>query len=450
MSWPKFDLGDFPQQTKESWKKKVIADLKGKPYEDLSWEVDKDLILDCMYTDDEGLEIIRIPARAMQSDTNEWLIHQDFKGLGSKMNAEILEALKNGVNSIGLTLSDLHENPKALDGVYQNMLRLRLDCSISDFNKSSLKDQIKTLDFSADYSALVLDVFTEKEVSKSLIVNAISEIKNIYSWRLKLNVSVFTEAGFGPVDALALAALKLTDLLDLAAEAGVDEKTLYEHLEVELCMGRSYLADVGLIRSMRAMLNKVLRMWSGDIKAEIPVFIQANSARFNLSRLDAYNGLLRGTIAGMSATIGGADAVMIRPFDELWANSAEALRYARNTQHLLKEESMLDAVQDPMKGALIVEKLCAKLLEAGWNKFQKWSDEGTYLELLSQGVIENAAEKAAAHLQKQLDEQSLILLGVNKYSAPHSSLPEMKALEAAAEIKAFRWAEKHESKSEKA
>lgn len=449
MSWPKFDLGDFPQQTKESWKKKVIADLKGKPYEGLSWEVDKDVILDCMYTDDEGLEVFRIPAKAIQSDTNEWLIHQDFKGLGSRMNTEILEALKNGVNSIGFTLSDLNENPKALDGVYQNMLRLRLDCTISEFNKPSLKEELKRLDFSADYSALVLDVFAEREPSKSLIINAISEIKKLGSWRLKLNVSVFTEAGFGPVDALALAALKLIDLLDLAAEAGVDEKTLYAHLEVELCMGRSYLADVGLIRSMRAMLNKVLRMWSGDMKAEIPVFIQANSARFNLSRLDAYNGMLRGTIAGMSATIGGADAVMIRPFDELWANSTEALRYARNTQHLLKEESMLDAVQDPMKGALIVEKLCAKLLEEAWSKLQKWSDEGTYLELLNQGVIEKAAEKAAAEIQKQLNEQTLILLGVNKYCAPHSSLPELNATNAA-EIKPFRWAEKHESKSEKA
>ncbi|MDP4952159.1 MAG: methylmalonyl-CoA mutase family protein, partial [Flavobacteriales bacterium] len=165
--------------------------------------------------------------------------------------------------------------------------------------------------------------------------------------------------------------------------------------------------------------------------------------------LDPYNGLLRGTIAGMSATLGGADAVMIRPFDELWANSTEALRYARNTQHLLKEESMLDAVQDPMKGALIVEKLCAKLLESGWNTFQKWSNQGTYLELLNQGFIENAAENAASQLQKQLDDQSLILLGVNKYNAPQSTLPELKALEAKAEIKAFRWAEKHESKSEK-
>jgi len=450
MSWPKFDLGDFPKQSKDSWKEKVLHDLKGKPYENLSWEVDKGLILDCMYTDDEELEMIHIPARAMDSHTNEWLIHQDFKGLGTRMNDEILEALKNGVNSIGFTLNDLQDCPNALEGVYQNMLRLRLDGSIADFNKPSLKEQLKTLDFSADHSAFTLDVFADKKVSKAMIISTISEVKNLNFWRLKLNVSVFTEAGFGPVDTLALATLKLINLVELAQEAGVDVKTLYEHLEVELCLGRSYLADVGLIRSMRAMLNKVLRMCSGDMKAKIPVFIQANSARFNLSRLDPYNGLLRGTIAGMSATIGGADAVMIRPFDELWANSSEALRYARNTQHLLKEESMLDAVQDPMKGALILEKLCAKLLESGWKTFQKWSNQGTYLELLNQGIIENAALKAAAQLQKQLDDQSLILLGVNKYRAAQSTLPKLKELRIEAEITPFRWAGKHESKSENA
>lgn len=447
MSWPKFDLGDFPEQTKDSWKQRVIADLKGKPYEMLSWEVDKDLILDCMYTDEEELEMIRIPARAMQSDANDWLIHQDFKGLGTRMNAEILEALKNGVNSIGFTLNDLQANTQALDGVYQNMLRLRLDCTTANVNAPNFKEQIKALDFSANHSALVLDVFADKPASKELIIKAINEVKSLDSWKLKLNVSVFAEAGFGPVDSLAFAVLKLIDLIDLAAETGVDVKTLYEHLEVEICLGRSFLADVGLIRSMRALLNKVLRSYSGDMKAEIPVFIQANSARFNLTCLDAYNGLLRGTIAGMAAAIGGADAMMIRPFDELWANSAEALRYARNTQHLLKEESMLDAVKDPMKGALILEKLCVKLIELAWCKLQKWSKEGSYLELLNQGVIEKQAENMASQIQNQLDNQALILLGVNKYNAPISELPELKKADSEAEIKAFRWAEKHESKS---
>ncbi len=447
MSWPKFDLGDFPSQTKASWKEKVIADLKGKSYEALQWSVDEDLVLEPMYTKEEQSEILALPKRALKSDNNAWLIHQDFSQLGDRANGEILEALKNGVNSISFDLEDFLSNPKMLDGVFQNMVRLNVNCTPESWLNSKTIASEKSLDFSHEWSGFCLDPFGDKNTDKSQIVSSINEIKKTNSVQLKLNLSVLAEAGFGPVDTLALASLKMEQLLAFSEEAGWSAKEVFDHLVVEMSVGRSYLSDLALTRALRMLMQKLLRLSSDDSKSDQAIFIQCNSALFNQSRLDPYNNLLRGTIAGMSAVLGACDALHIHPHDFLWNNSTEGLRYARNIHHLLGEEAYLSAVQDPMRGSFMVEKLTSGMLQKAWTKYLKWSEKGSYWELIQNGTIQRSANEACAKIKEEMEQGKRILVGVNKYQPKESDLPKLRHLQFKGELNTFRWAEVQESKA---
>ncbi len=76
----------------------------------------------------------------------------------------------------------------------------------------------------------------------------------------------------------------------------------------------------------------------------------------------------------MSAVLGGADRLAVRPFDAgTDAPSRPAgfgRRMARNVQHLLKMESFFTELHDPAAGSYYVEKLTLQLAEAAWTKFQ--------------------------------------------------------------------------------
>jgi methylmalonyl-CoA mutase len=446
MSWPKFDLGDFPSQTKASWKDKVIADLRGKDYHVLQWSVDEDLVLEPMYTQDEQGTILALPARAIKSENNAWLIHQDFSQLGNRANEEVLEALKNGVNSISFDFDDLVSNANLLQGVYQNMLRINVNCSTKDVLDERFESTTKGLDFSHEWSGFCLDVFSDKSVGNDLIIKSIKELKSRGAFWLKLNLSIFAEAGFGPIDTLALATLKMEQLLSFCEEAGMNAEEVFEHLLVEVSAGRSYLSDLALVRSLRMLMQKLMRLCTNNSEANTPIFIQCNSALFNQSRIDPYNNLLRGTIAGMSAVLGGCDALLIQPHDALWSKSTEGLRYARNIHHLLGEEAYLSAVKDPMRGSFMVERLTAALLEKAWAQYILWSEKGEYWKLLQDGSIQKAADEACAMIQADLDSGKRTLVGVNKYQPKESELPQLEKAPKVGELKAFRWAEVHESK----
>ena len=112
------------------------------------------------------------------------------------------------------------------------------------------------------------------------------------------------------------------------------------------------------------------------------------------TRRDPYVNLLRGTLAGFAAGVGGADAVTVAPFDAaLGASTPFSRRIARNTQSLLVMEAHLARVIDPAGGSWFVESLTDGLARAAWAFFQELEAAGGAVAALDSGLV---AERTAA------------------------------------------------------
>ena len=117
------------------------------------------------------------------------------------------------------------------------------------------------------------------------------------------------------------------------------------------------------------------------------------------TRRDPYVNLLRGTVAGFAAGVGGADAVTVPPFDAaLGASTPFSRRIARNTQSLLVMEAHLARVIDPAGGSWFVESLTDALARAAWAFFQELEAAGGVVAALDSGLVADrcAAVRAAA------------------------------------------------------
>ena len=92
-----------------------------------------------------------------------------------------------------------------------------------------------------------------------------------------------------------------------------------------------------------------------------------------MAQRDPWVNMLRTTVAAFGAGVGGADTVLVQPFDAaipggLPGTAASfARRIARNTQLLLLEESHLGRVLDPAGGSWFVEDLTEQLAETAWD-----------------------------------------------------------------------------------
>ena len=138
-----------------------------------------------------------------------------------------------------------------------------------------------------------------------------------------------------------------------------------------------------------------------------------------MAQRDPWVNMLRTTLAAFSAGVGGADTVLVHPFDVAIAGglpgiaASFARRIARNTQLLLLEESHIGRVLDPAGGAWFVEDLTEQLAEQAWKHFQ---------DIESRGGFEEARDYVAAQIAEVRDRRvddiahrRTALTGVNEY-----------------------------------
>ena len=173
-----------------------------------------------------------------------------------------------------------------------------------------------------------------------------------------------------------------------------------------------------------AKLRAARRLWARV--AEVVGEPHAGGARLHavtslpmMTQRDPWVNMLRTTVAAFSAGAGGADTVLVQPFDAAihggfpGTAASFARRIARNTQLLLLEESHIGRVLDPAGGSWFIEDLTNSLAEQAWEHFRDVESRGGFETARDYvvGQINEVSERRAddvAHRRKALT-------GVNEY-----------------------------------
>ena len=135
-----------------------------------------------------------------------------------------------------------------------------------------------------------------------------------------------------------------------------------------------------------------------------------------MSRYDPWVNMLRTTVAAFSATVGGADAVTVQPFDRpLGRPDAFGRRIARNQMALLNDEAHVSAVTDPAGGAWAVERLTHDLALAGWDVVQA---------LEGGASLDDAIAATVAQRDEQVATRRLPITGLTEFPNLAETLPE--------------------------
>ncbi|AFM17252.1 methylmalonyl-CoA mutase, heterodimeric type, beta chain [Mycolicibacterium chubuense NBB4] len=157
-----------------------------------------------------------------------------------------------------------------------------------------------------------------------------------------------------------------------------------------------------------AKLRAARRLWArvaevvGEPEAGAAT-VHATTSLAMMTQRDPWVNMLRTTVAAFAAGVGGADTVLVHPFDVAIADGfpgtarSFARRIARNTQLLLLEESHLGRVLDPAGGSWFVEDLTRSLAEQAWEHFQQIEAAGGFAaahEVITAGVADVADQRA--------------------------------------------------------
>jgi methylmalonyl-CoA mutase len=147
--------------------------------------------------------------------------------------------------------------------------------------------------------------------------------------------------------------------------------------------------------------------------------VHAETSLPMMTQRDPWVNMLRTTLAAFGAGVGGADTVLVFPFDMAipggFPGTARsfARRIARNTQLLLLEESHVGRVLDPAGGSWFVEDLTDQLAEQAWRHFQEIEAHGGFVD--AHDFVAEQIDATAARRADDIAHRRTSITGVNEF-----------------------------------
>jgi methylmalonyl-CoA mutase len=197
-------------------------------------------------------------------------------------------------------------------------------------------------------------------------------------------------------------------------DAGLDVATAARLLEFRYAATDEQFPTIAKLRAARRLWARVLSACGAPDAGGQHQHAVSSPTMF--TRRDPYVNLLRGTVAGFAAGVGGADAVTVAPFDAaLGVATPFSRRVARNTQALLIQEAHLARVVDPAGGGWLVESLTDALARAGWAFFQELEAAGGAVVALDSGLVAARVEAVRAGREKAVATRRTPITGVSEF-----------------------------------
>jgi methylmalonyl-CoA mutase len=332
----------------------------------------------------------------------------------------VLADLKNGVTSIWLATGDGAELPTVLDGVLLDLAPVALDTGGADTGAAAA-----FLDLAPDPATLLgtlgLDpVGVRARTGAGPDVDSVVPLARRVAAEHPLVRPVVVDAipvhAAGGADAQELGFSLASGVAYLRAltDAGLDVATAAGLLEFRYAATDEQFPTIAKLRAARRLWSRVIEACGAPDTGGQRQHAVASPTM--VTRRDPYVNLLRGTVAGFAAGVGGADAVTVAPFDAaIGASTPFSRRIARNTQALLIQEAHVARVIDPAGGAWLVESLTDALAKAAWAFFQEIEAAGGVVAALDAGLVAERVAAVRAVREKAVATRRSPITGVSEF-----------------------------------
>lgn len=372
-------FAEFQPVSKRQWLEQIVKELKGKPLEDLYWQLNESITVDPFGHADD----LPAPATPLQFSARGWEINEDIdETIPETANRQALEALAFGAESLYFNLSgtDISASVNALlKRIHPDFISIHFGGKGVESGPAGVLHAFSQL---AEEQGVLL-----KNLRGSVYYDPAAAAGRIQDWRYLIDLLEYTHAelpgmrsisvdcrnefrGAKTADEELAAALRRgRQYLQTLTERGMDAGRIANQMQFLFHAGTSYFVEIAKLRAFQLLWLNTLKAFGATPANPLLDVRFAPQAYTD----DLYANMIRATTMAMSAVMGGANRLTVLPYDAGREDQAQyprnfSRRIARNVQQLLKLESGLDRIADPAAGSYYIEKLTAQLAESAWQK----------------------------------------------------------------------------------
>ena len=225
------------------------------------------------------------------------------------------------------------------------------------------------------------------------------------------------EAGSTAVQELAFTLADGLVYLEAARERGLDLVTIARRMSFFFNAHNHLFEEAAKFRAARKLWAELLTERFGIRDAEArKLRFHTQTAGSMLTAQQPLNNVVRVTLQGLSAVLGGTQSLHTNSFDEaLGLPSQESAVLALRTQQVLAHESGATDAVDPLAGSYWVEAMTADLETRARALLAEVDARGGMLQAISDGWVQGQIHEAAYRWQRDVESGERVVVGVNKF-----------------------------------
>lgn len=421
---------EFPPVSKEKWKETVLKDLKGASFDKIVRKTYEGFTIEPFYTGDDTENLAYLDSYENIFETRSWENREKIKVENESIaNKMAVEALHGGATGIAFIIS----NPQSIDfdqllstinleGTYVSFI---LNHSALDFQNSYFKYlEQKSFSLQNIKGSLQFDPLAQFTLSGRWDDQDINQLASVikasisapYFYTLTVNNGPFKESGSSIVQELAYTLNMAAYYFDKLTDLGLSADEIARKVQFSISVGVDYFMEIAKLKALRILFVQVANAFGAKSLSPAEFQIHAYSSFWSKTIFDPSVNLLRDTTEAMSAILGGCDSLSLEPYDAAFKKAQPFLkRIARNVSTIIKDESYLDKVADPVAGSYYIENLINNLVENAWTTFQQVESEGGFMEAFKKGSIQNKIKALRDDKRNKIAGRREVILGTNQY-----------------------------------
>jgi methylmalonyl-CoA mutase len=347
------------------------------------------------------------------------------------VNAAVLAGLADGVSALLIRVGESGVAPgqleKVLDGVYLSMAPVILDAG-ADYRAACdallalvaevEPDQRATLSVDLGADPLTASLSDRPTPPIQEVVGIAKRVAGSHGVRaITVDGPAFHNLGANATWELAGSVAAAVAYLRVLTGSGLPLAQALRQISFRLAADDDQFMTIAKVRALRQLWARVAEV-VGEPESGAAV-VHAETSLPMMTQRDPWVNMLRTTLAAFGAGVGGADTVLVFPFDVAIPDgfpgmaTSFARRMARNIQLLLLEESHVGRIFDPAGGSWFVEDLTEQLAQQAWQHFQSIEKHGGFVD--AHDYVADQIGEIATRRTDDIAHRRTAITGVNEY-----------------------------------
>lgn len=359
----------FPAQTKSDWTSVASTEVNGKDaLKSLQWRVaDVNAEFSPYYDQSDLQQIADQSSFEINPAKNSFLGPRTWHGLPYVLAEDEKKANELSHNHV----------MRGADGIF-------FDISKKDFSLEKLLEKIEWpychLAFvcSANFSLAesIANHCLGKGYKESEIAGSIFWKKNpiipksvfdrLDAFRGFFPLGIFMESE-KPVEQITNALLRGVALINAGIENQQSVEQTIRRISFSIPIENNFLVEIAKLKALRMLWYQISQAFECVSYHSDQLHIHARCEAWVSESFQPHGNMLKATTASISAICGGCNSLTVMA--EQYANPLME-RIARNVSVILREESHLNKVADPIAGSYAIEALTHELAREAWQRFQ--------------------------------------------------------------------------------